>query len=149
MSSVHPNILLVEDDPNDVLLIKRAFRKIKFSHSIQVVEDGEEAVAYLAGQSLYMDRERYPLPSLILLDIKLPRKSGFEVLDWLRKQPALKRLPVVVVTSSRDSIDINRAYDLYANSYLVKPFNFNDWLEMVEALNIYWLTLNQDPDLEF
>ncbi|MCK4328387.1 response regulator [candidate division WOR-3 bacterium] len=149
MSSVHPNILLVEDDPNDVLLIKRAFRKINFSHPLQVVEDGEEAVAYLAGQSLYVDRERYPLPSLILLDIKLPRKSGFEVLDWLRKQPALKRLPVVVVTSSRDSIDINRAYDLYANSYLVKPFNFNDWLEMVEALNIYWLTLNEDPDLEF
>ncbi|MCK4255749.1 response regulator [candidate division WOR-3 bacterium] len=149
MSSVDPNILLVEDDPNDVLLIKRAFRKINFSHSLQVVEDGEEAIAYLAGQSLYVNRERYPLPSLVLLDIKLPRKSGFEVLDWLRKQPALKRLPVVVVTSSRDSIDINRAYDLYANSYLVKPFNFNDWLEMVEALNIYWLTLNEDPDLEF
>lgn len=140
-------ILLVEDDSNDVLLIQRAFRKSDVVNPIQVVGDGEEAIAYLSGRGPYADRERYPLPVLLLLDLKLPRKSGFEVLEWLRQQPGLKRLPVAVLTSSAETPDINRAYDLGANSYLVKPVRFEGLLRMVQTLNLYWLIINEKPDL--
>lgn len=140
-------ILLVEDDSNDVLLIRRAFRKSDVVNPIQVVGDGEEAIAYLSGRGPYADRERYPLPVLLLLDLKLPRKSGFEVLEWLRQQPGLKRLPVAVLTSSDETPDINRAYDLGANSYLVKPVRFEGLLRMVQTLNLYWLIINEKPDL--
>jgi CheY-like chemotaxis protein len=138
-------ILLVEDDPNDVLLIQRAFRKANLINPIQVVGDGEEAVSYLSGEGSYADRRRYPLPILVLLDLKLPRKSGFEVLEWLRGEPDLKRLPVVVFTSSTEGLDVNRAYDLGANSYLVKPVSFKDLLEMVKTLHLYWLIFNKKP----
>ncbi|MBD2740160.1 response regulator [Coleofasciculus sp. FACHB-1120] len=141
-------ILLVEDDSNDVFLIQRAFRKANLLNPLQVVENGEAAVFYLAGKQPYSDRDRYPLPALILLDLKLPRKSGLEVLEWLRQQPDLKRLPVVVLTSSEENRDINRAYDLGANSYLVKPVAFEALLDMVKTLNSYWLIFNQRPKLE-
>lgn len=140
-------ILLVEDDPNDVLLIQRAFRKANLANPLYVVEDGENALAYLAGQGDYADRQQYPLPVLMLLDLKLPRKSGFEVLEWLRQQPGLKRLLVVVLTSSANGPDINRAYDLGANSYLVKPVSFDALLEMVRTLGAYWLILNEKPQV--
>ena len=138
-------MLLVEDDPNDIILIKRAFEKANITNPLQVVEDGEEAVAYLAGKGRYGDRQNYPLPILILLDLKLPRKSGHEVLEWLRQQPMLKRLTVVVLTSSQQSSDVNRAYDLGANSYLVKPVTFDALVEMVKSLNFYWIILNENP----
>lgn len=141
----HYTILLVEDDPNDVLLIQRAFRRANLVNPLQVVQDGEAAVLYLGGQGSYADRDRYPLPILILLDLKLPRLSGLEVLEWLRQQPRLKRLPVVVLTSSRENVDVNRAYDLGANSYLVKPVAFDGLMEMVRTLNQYWLILNEKP----
>lgn len=141
----HYTILLVEDDPNDVLLTQRAFRRANIVNPLQVVQDGEVAVLYLEGQGPYADRERYPLPTLMLLDLKLPRLSGLEVLEWLQQQPELKRLPVVVLTSSRENADVNRAYDLGANSYLVKPVAFNNLLEMVRSLNEYWLILNEKP----
>ncbi|MBI2951605.1 response regulator, partial [bacterium] len=137
MSVPHAPVLLVEDDPNDVLLIQRAFRKANLLNPVQVVGDGEEAIAYLSGQGVYADRERHPLPILILLDLKLPRKSGHEVLAWLRRQPELKRLPAVVLTSSREAADVNRVYDLGANSYLVKPVAFDDLLKMTQTLHMY------------
>jgi CheY-like chemotaxis protein len=137
-------ILLVEDDHNDVLLIKRAFQKVKIANPIIVVNDGEQAVSYLAGREPFVDR---PLPILVLLDLKLPRKSGHEVLEWLRQQPNLKRLPVVVLTASSESSDVNRAYDLGANSYLVKPVTFDALVEMVKTLNLYWLILNKRADV--
>jgi CheY-like chemotaxis protein len=142
------SILLVEDDSNDVFLIQRAFRKAGIPNPLQVVEDGEAAVFYLAGKPPYNDRDRYPLPDLILLDLKLPRKSGLEVLEWLRQQAELKRLPVVVLSSSKENREINRAYDLGANSYLVKPVAFEALLDMVKTLNLYWLIFNQKPKLE-
>ncbi|MGH7962758.1 MAG: response regulator [Candidatus Binatia bacterium] len=146
--TVTPDIvLLVEDDPNDVLLMQRAFRRAKVTNPVQVVGDGEDAVLYLSGQDPYADRVRYPLPALILLDLKLPRKSGLEVLEWIRQQTQLKRLPVVVLTSSKESTDISRAYDLGVNSYLVKPVSFDTLLDMVETLNLYWLVLNEKPTL--
>ena len=144
--SVH-TILLVEDNPNDVILIERAFRKANIANPLQRVTDGEQAVAYLAGERPYAERARCPLPVLMLLDLKLPRKSGLEVLEWLRDQPSLKRLPVIVLTSSKEAVDINRAYELGANSYLVKPMAFDDLLNMIKALNLYWLILNEKPEV--
>ena len=140
-------ILLAEDDPNDVLLLRRAFRSAGLPEPGQVVSDGDEVIAYLTGQDGYADRERYPFPALLLLDLKMPRRSGFEVLEWLRDQPVLSRLPVVVLTSSSQSSDIQRAYDLRANSYLVKPATLEGLREMVRAVDLYWLRTNAVPPL--
>jgi two-component system cell cycle response regulator len=129
-------ILLAEDDPNDVTLIQRAFRNSKLNNSIQVVGDGEEVVAYLSGRPPYDDRELHPQPVLLLLDLDLPRKSGGEVLEWLRGQGPLSRLPVVVLTASKQPADINRAYELGANSYLVKPVQFGAVVDLVNELNL-------------
>jgi len=141
-------ILLAEDDPNDVLLIQRAFQRNHVANPVQVVRDGEEALAYLSGQAPFVDRERHPLPVLMLMDLKMPRKSGLEVLEWVRQQPGLKRLPIIVLTSSNQSPDINRAYELGANSYLVKPAGFDSLLELVKNLDMYWLILNEKPELD-
>ncbi|HJX29943.1 MAG TPA: response regulator [Thermoanaerobaculia bacterium] len=141
------SILLVEDDPNDVLLIRRAFRKIGSETPLNVVEDGERAVAWLDGQGNLADRDRYPQPDLLLLDLKLPRLSGFEVLQWLRGKDGLRRLPVIVLTGSRETSDVNRALDLGANSYLAKPVGFEALLDIVRMLDLYWLTYNERPTL--
>jgi CheY-like chemotaxis protein len=141
-------ILLAEDDPNDVLLIQRAFQRNHVANPVQVVRDGEEALAYLSGQAPFADRERHPLPVLMLMDLKMPRKSGLEVLEWVRQQPGLKRLPIIVLTSSNQSPDINRAYELGANSYLVKPAGFDSLLDLVKNLDMYWLILNEKPELD-
>jgi CheY-like chemotaxis protein len=138
-------ILHVEDDPNDVLLIARAFRKAEVPAQIQVVNDGEQAVNYLSGSNSFSAREQFPVPSLVLLDLKLPRKSGIEVLGWIRSQPGLKRIPVVMLTSSRQPIDIDRAYDLGVNAYLVKPVNFDGLVEMLRTLDAFWFRVNERP----
>lgn len=140
-------ILLVEDDSNDILFIQRAFRQTKFENSMQVVRDGDEAVAYLSGEGKYANRSLYPLPGMILLDLKLPRRSGLEVLEWLRIQPVLKRIPVVILTSSKENTDVNKAYDIGVNSYLLKPVNYNALNEMIETLNAFWLRLNCYPSI--
>jgi CheY-like chemotaxis protein len=143
-----PNtVLLVEDNPSDVFIIQRTFRKLKVNISIEVVSDGDEAIAYLAGAGKYADREQHPLPTLILLDLKLPRRSGFEVLDWLKQQPLLARLPVVVLTSSRQTPDVNRAYDCGANSYLVKSVDPQETEELGRIIQRYWLDINQKPEI--
>jgi len=140
-------ILLVEDNPRDVLLIQRAFRKANLTNPLQVVGDGEAAVLYLSGEGSYENRDRYPLPSLVLLDLKLPRKSGAEVLEWLRQQPRLKRLPVVVLTSSREYAEVNKLYDLGANAYMVKPVTFDNLVEIVKTLNLHWIVFNEKPQV--
>lgn len=147
MRELQSTILLVEDNSIDVLLVQRAFRKANLANPFLVLKNGDEAVDYLAGKTPYEDRERYPLPTLMLLDLKLPRRSGLEVLVWLRQQPHLKRLPVVILTSSKETVDINRAYELGANSYLVKPVAFDDLVEMVKALNLYWMVLSERPEI--
>ena len=140
-------ILMAEDDDNDVFFLKRAFKQAQISNPIQRVRDGEEAIAYLRGEGAYADRQAHPLPHLLLLDLKMPRKNGFEVLAWIRQEPGIKRLPVAVLTSSREEPDINRAYDIGANTYLVKPVKFEDLLETVKILNSFWLELAKAPDL--
>lgn len=141
-------ILLVEDDSNDILFIQRAFRRSDLENpTMQVVRDGDEAVAYLSGEGDYANRNIYPLPGMILLDLKLPRRSGLEVLEWLRSQPVLKRIPVVILTSSKEHIDVNRAYDIGVNSYLLKPVNYKALNEMIKTLNAFWLGLNCYPSI--
>ena len=127
--------LVVEDEPGDALLIQRAFAKAKIPNPVHLVRDGDQAVEYLQGLGPYSDRTRYPLPKVMLLDLKLPRRSGLEVLEWLREKPGLKRLSVVVLTSSRETSDVNRACDLGVSSYLVKPVDYNQLVEMEAALN--------------
>jgi CheY-like chemotaxis protein len=119
-----PLILLVEDQPDDVYLIKRAFERAGLKHPIKAVPNGNEAMAYLNGDKPYDDRIDWPLPMLVLLDIKMPRTDGFDVLRWIRHQPKFARLCVVMLTSSDEIRDVNMAYQLGANSFLVKPLDF-------------------------
>lgn len=142
-----PVILLVEDSPDDATLIQRAFRKTNLINPVQLVQDGEEAINYLSGAGAFADRDRFPLPVLMLLDIQLPRRTGLEVLEWVRKTSSLRRLPVVMLTSSKEQIDVNRAYDLGVNSYLTKPVAFEALVEMVKRVNLYWVLLNEPPDV--
>lgn len=144
MAEQYP-ILLVEDSEDDQTLIRRAFAKAKLSNPLHIVDDGDKAVAYLSGNGIYADRNAHPLPTIILLDLKLPRRSGHEVLAWLRAQPSLPKIPVVVLTSSAETADVKRAYDLGANSYLVKPVEFDGLIEMVRNLGVYWLVMNELP----
>lgn len=146
--SYRPRILLVEDEPGDVFRIQRAFQKANAVSSLEIVNDGEQAIHYLSGQEAYQDRDRYPLPILILLDLKLPRYSGFDVLNWLRNHPELKHLPVAVLTSSDQQVDIDRAYTLGANSYLTKPPSPNTLQEMVKAIDLFWIVFNQPPRID-
>ena len=145
MTSEPMPILLVEDNENDVLLIKRAFNKAKVAPPMSIVSDGDEAIAYLSQTGQYADIEKFPIPSLILLDLKLPRRSGLEVLSWIKQQPELKRLLVVVLTSSQENSDLTQAYDLGANSYLVKPVYFQDLVSLIESIDSYWFKTNKIP----
>ncbi len=141
-------ILLVEDEPADASLIQRALRKGGVINSIRVVRDGEQALNYLFGRGKYVDRAEYPLPGLILLDLKLPRVSGLEVLRQIKSVEVLKRIPVIILTSSDESKDVNGAYDLGANSYLVKPVKFSAFCKVAAEIRLYWQLLNEAPDLE-
>ena len=145
--NAHGAVLLVEDDANDVFLMQRAFKKAGIPNPIHVAGDGEDAVSYLAGHGEFGDRSRHPMPLLVLLDLKLPRKNGLEVLEWIRQQHPLRRLPVVVLTSSREPRDVDRAYDAGANSYLVKPLGFESLLDLVHSLNAYWLVHNEKAEV--
>ncbi|MDZ7373394.1 MAG: response regulator [candidate division KSB1 bacterium] len=140
-------ILLVEDNPDDSILIRRALEKTGVGHRIQWVQSGEAALSYLEGQDHFGDRLRYPLPALVLLDLRLPGLSGFDVLAWIRGHPRLRTLPVVVLTSSGDLRDVNRAYELGANSYLTKPITPAEVERMMAALHGYWLRWNRYPEL--
>ena len=141
----NPTILLAEDDPDDVLLTQIALRKARLANPLQVVRDGEEAIAYLTGDGLYADRRQYPLPMLLLLDLKMPKVTGFEVLDWLRKQPLLGRMPVAVMSSSEHDPHIARAYELGADSYLIKPPDAEALLGLVQRLQAFWLIIKEGP----
>lgn len=135
-------ILLVEDNPMDLDLTLRAFSKKKLSNHVIVARDGEEALAHIprweAGE---------PLPAVILLDINLPKISGLEVLRQLKAHPRFRRIPVVVLTSSREDKDLKTAYDLGVNSYIEKPVNFSKFMEVAEQIELYWCVLNERPDV--
>lgn len=139
-------VLVAEDDDNDIFFLERAFKQAQIINPLIRVSDGEEAIAYLRGENEYANREKHPLPQLMLLDLKMPRKNGFDVITWIRSQPGLKRLPIVVLTSSKEDPDINRAYEIGANTYLVKPVKFEGLVEMMRTLNLYWLMLAEKPN---
>ena len=139
-------ILVAEDDPTDAFFLQRAFAKTGVSVGLKFVRDGQEAIDYLRGEAPFADRAAHPMPQLLMLDLKMPRLNGFEVLHWLRAQPGLKRLLVIVFSSSADAGDINQAYDLGANSYLVKPHATEQLLELVNRVEKYWLEANQSPN---
>ena len=142
--SEHPTFLLVEDDNNDVLLIKRSFLKARVLNPLQVVTTGEDAIAYLSGQDKYANRLEFPLPALVLLDIQMPRVDGFQVLTWIRKQPALSEIRVVMLTASDAMRNVNLAYQLGANSFLIKPVDFERFVEVSQAFGGCW-SWNQTP----
>ena len=143
MNVEHRNILLADDDDNDVMLLRMAFAKLRPALNLQRVQDGVEAIQYLDGEGIYADRERYPLPSLLLLDLKMPRRNGFEVLAWLRTNPTFKWLIVTVLTASKDDVDIRRAYSLCTNSYLVKPATLEGLEKMSKTIKEYWIEMNE------
>lgn len=144
--STQPVLLLVEDDPADARLIQRALQKIQLEARIVHVADGDKAVAYLNGENGFEDRGQFPLPWLIMLDIKMPRRSGLEVLQWVRDQEVdVSAIPVVIFSSSSHGVDINSAYEYGANSYLVKPETSHQLESMLNLVKSYWFVASHLP----
>jgi CheY-like chemotaxis protein len=139
-------ILLAEDRPDDVLLIRRALSAAKVQNPLIVLPDGEETMAYLEGLGKYADRLTFPLPDLILLDLKMPRMDGFDVLRAMRSRPELRQIRVIVLTSSQDIADVNKAYELGASSFLVKSLEFENFAGLMRTLNYFWLKRNSFGD---
>jgi len=137
----NPVILVVDDSKNDELLMRVAFERAGFIHPVRFALDGDEAIAYLRGDGRYCDRTSFPMPTVVLMDLNMPRKNGFEVLAWIRQQPAFKRLHVYVLSASNRPEDIDRAYDLGANSFLVKPSNLDRLVQVAKDLGA-WLKLS-------
>lgn len=138
-------LLLVEDNPDDVLLTERAFRKQNILNKMTVVTDGQQALDYLFGGGTFAGRDTREMPALILLDLKLPKVDGIEVLRQIRTNEFTKLIPVVILTSSKEEQDIIRSYSLGANSYVRKPVDFIQFTEAVRQLGMYWLLLNEPP----
>jgi CheY-like chemotaxis protein len=139
-------IMIVEDREDDIILMRKAFERASLKNPVHIVRDGEEAVAYLAGQGRYSNRAEYPLPILILLDLKMPGMDGFEVLTWIRQQDGIRGIPVVVLTSSSEMRDVNRAYALGANSFFVKELDFQHAVNLSELLRQYWVHKALKPE---
>lgn len=129
-------ILLVEDDINDVFFFERAVKKAGILRSVQIARDGQEAVVYLSGEGEFADREKYPLPCLVVLDLNMPRKNGFQLLEWLQQTPPLDTLQTVILTSSQAETDRQRARDLGAKAYYVKPSDPGELVELLKQITI-------------
>src|ERR1041384_1873905 len=138
-------VLQIEDDENDVFFMKHAFAKAGILNPLLAVCDGQEAIDYLSGAGKFANRQQFPMPAVVLLDLNLPRKSGLEILKWIRQQPAFHTLLVVVLSSSNRDADIHRAYSAGANAYLAKPSNPDGLLELVRLIDNFWLRHNQLP----
>lgn len=138
-------LLLVEDDENDVFFMRRAFKEAQITNALHVASDGREALAYLGAEGPFSDRLKYPMPGLIFLDLKLPGKSGHEVLAWWQKQPGAATTVVLVLSTSAEDQDIQTAYKLGAHAYLVKPPTPKDLTEMVQSIKKFWLQINEYP----
>ena len=138
-------ILYVEDEENDIIFMRHAWEQAGLAGSLQVATDGEQALKYFSGEGQYANREAHPLPCLVLLDLKLPRLSGLEVLKWIREHPALYTLRVLILSSSNQLLDIHKAYARGANAFLVKPSNVHDLVAMAASVKDFWLTRAQTP----
>lgn len=135
-------ILIVEDNPDDVFFMQRACKATNLLNPLQVAADGQEAIDYLAGEGRFADRAKYPIPCLVFLDLKLPRKTGHQVLEWARQKPEFASLVIVVLTTSRESRDISEAYQLGSNAYLVKPTSPTSLEEMMRSIKGFWMIHN-------
>ena len=141
MTIEDPIVLLVDDSENDALLMRTVFERAGFVQPLRFARDGDEAIAYLRGDGAYGNRRQFPLPTVVLLDLNMPRKNGFEVLEWIREQPAFRRLRVYIMSASGRADDIQRVYDLGANSYLIKPGTLDGLMHLAKTL-ISWLKLS-------
>jgi len=139
-------VLLVEDNERDADLTLRSLEKYKISNHIKWVKDGEEALDYLFGENQYEGRDINKQPNVVLLDLKMPKLNGIEVLEKIRANEKTQKLPVVMVTSSQEEKDIVRSYDLGVNSYIVKPVDFNKFTESIRDIGYYWLVMNKKPN---
>lgn len=132
------NVLLAEDDENDIVFFKRAFEKVEHPVSVQIVRDGEEAIAYLRGAGQFNDREAHPFPTVLMLDLKMPKVDGLGVLRWIVDNPDCKVLPAIIFSSSAREQDIEEAYHLRVNTYFAKPTSFHELVPLIESIFIYW-----------
>ena len=139
------SILYVEDNEDDVLLLRFAFKRADILNPLHFAQDGQEAIDYLAGAGKFSDRAKYPIPSLVLLDLKLPKKMGMEVLHWIREESSVRKLPVVILSASAQKSDVDRCYEFGANAFLVKPSDADGLADMCQALKHFWLTYNIFP----
>jgi CheY-like chemotaxis protein len=138
MDDSNYTILLVEDDENDAMLMRMAFEKNNILNPVQWVRDGLEAVDYLNGAGQYADRAKYPFPEVLLLDLKMPRMTGMELLAWIAEHPDFRIIPTIIMTSSKQELDIEKAYNLGANTYMTKPCSFDELAQMVKLTHEYW-----------
>ncbi|HXT11973.1 MAG TPA: response regulator [Candidatus Angelobacter sp.] len=142
----HAVILLAEDEDDYVFLIRKAFSEANIQNPLQVVSTGTEAMAYLKGEGKFANRDEYPVPDLLLLDLRLPGFSGFEIIGWVRSHASLSGLRIIVLTSSDQMRDVNDAYRLGANSFLMKPYDFQDLVYFSKLIQEYWLSASKCPD---
>jgi two-component system, response regulator len=145
MKMEHKVILLVEDNPSDVALTQRALAKSRIANEMIVAEDGQEALNYLFAGGQYASRDVTDLPAVVLLDLKLPRVTGLDVLRQIRADERTSRIPVVILTTSQEEHDIAQSYELHANSYIRKPVDFTKFVEAIQHMGMYWLVLNEPP----
>jgi CheY-like chemotaxis protein len=140
-------VLFADDDPNDRFLIEHACGQAQIAHPVVLLEDGEEVIAYLERRGRFADRARHPEPGLIVLDLKMPKRSGFETLAWIRKSPTYKCLPVLILSASLALEDVTEAYALAANAFMIKPSSAKELLELISGLKTAWLKFNEFPPL--
>jgi len=141
----HKSILLVEDNPSDIGLTRRALDKGRITNTLIIAEDGQEALDYLLGTGAHLGRDASQIPTLVLLDLKLPKVDGLSVLQQVRADPRTRRVPIVILTSSTEHQDLSAGYDLGANGYIRKPVSFDQFVSVIEHLGLYWLGLNEPP----
>jgi two-component system, response regulator len=145
MNSTPVEILLIEDNPSDIKLTLKALQKHSLANKVTVLKDGAEALDFIFAEGMYSDRNNKELPKVIFLDLKLPLVDGIEVLRKLKSEESTKKIPIVVLTSSKESKDIEECYKLGVNSYIVKPLDFEKFIESVSNLGLYWVLMNEPP----
>ena len=138
-------VLVAEDDENDSFFLQRAFTKAEVKNPLYFVHDGQQAIEYLSGEGKYSDRQHYPLPCLMMLDLKMPHRTGMEVLLWMQNQKQLQSIPVIVFSSSLDPVEMETAYQRGASAFVSKPYNSHERIELIKTIRAFWLTFNQLP----